>query len=71
MPIESRRPERAVLDPDGEPVCLAAGTRAGGEYHCPGCGYGITVTRMLPECPMCRGREWEEAATSPYGLSRR
>lgn len=37
----------------------AAGTAARGEFHCSGCGYGITVHRVLPTCPMCRGGEWQ------------
>ncbi|HYK06571.1 MAG TPA: hypothetical protein VEW11_02265 [Gaiellaceae bacterium] len=45
---------------------LEAGSRASGEYHCADCGYGVTVRQLLPVCPMCRGRSWEDAATSPF-----
>jgi hypothetical protein len=37
---------------------LDAGTAARGEFHCADCGYGITVRRTLPTCPMCQGGEW-------------
>jgi hypothetical protein len=64
--IESRRSEGAVLRPDGIPDFLVAGHLAAGEFRCADCGYGISVRRMLPQCPMCRGSQWEEPATSPY-----
>ena len=67
MQIESRRSEGSQLGVDGIPDFLAAGQAAAGEFHCAACGYGISVRRVLPECPMCRGTQWEEPATSPYG----
>ena len=66
MQIEPRRSNGAALDVDGIPVFLEAGSRASGEYHCADCGYGVTVRQLLPVCPMCRGRSWEDAATSPF-----
>ena len=66
MQIEPRHSEGAALDDDGVPGFVNAGTRAVGEYHCADCGYGVTVRRLLPVCPMCRGRSWEDAATSPF-----
>lgn len=69
MQIESRRSEGASPGGDGIPGGGEAGARAAGEYRCAECGYGVTVRAVLPECPMCRGREWEEAATSSYGRS--
>ncbi len=44
----------------------AAGQLAKGEYRCSECGYGVTVHRELPLCPMCGGRAWEQAAWSPF-----
>ena len=35
------------------------------EYHCTGCGYGVTVHGTLPTCPMCAETTWEQAAWSP------
>lgn len=64
MQLES---EGAALAVEGDPVFLSAGSDAVGEFHCAECGYGITVRRVLPECPMCRGVQWEEPFTSPYG----
>jgi hypothetical protein len=42
-----------------------AGQSAKGEYHCSECGYGVTVVRELPVCPMCRGTTWEQSTWSP------
>lgn len=36
-----------------------------GEFHCSQCGYGVTVYRTLPVCPMCAGTAWEQAPWSP------
>ena len=69
MQIEPRS-VGATADADGLPLFLAAGSRALGEFRCAECGYGVVVRQVLPECPMCRGRSWEEPATSPYGRSR-
>jgi hypothetical protein len=67
--IESRRSEGAALGTRGDPVFLSAGADAWGDYLCAECGYGISVRHVLPQCPMCRGLEWEERMTSPYGRS--
>jgi len=34
---------------------LAAGAPAVGEFRCSECGYGVSVYRALPICPMCGG----------------
>ena len=44
----------------------AAGSPARGVYHCTDCGYGVTVYRSLPTCPMCQGVDWERAPWRPY-----
>lgn len=44
----------------------ASGEVAKGEFHCSECGYGVTVHRALPLCPMCGGTSWEQAAWSPF-----
>jgi predicted Zn-ribbon and HTH transcriptional regulator len=38
---------------------LAAGDAAVGEFRCSECGYGVSVYRVLPRCPMCSGTSWE------------
>jgi len=43
-----------------------AGGRAKGEFRCEGCGYGVTVYRSLPVCPMCHGTAWERVPWRPY-----
>jgi hypothetical protein len=48
----------AIIHSAGARASLVAGTAARGEFHCSECGYGITVHRALPTCPMCRGTEW-------------
>jgi rubrerythrin len=44
----------------------AAGQIVKGEYHCSDCGYGVTIVRALPPCPMCRGTSWEQSEWSPF-----
>jgi hypothetical protein len=60
------------LDTPVEHAGWVTGARAKGEFRCMGCGYGVTVYRELPVCPMCRGESWERVAWRPYsrGLSR-
>jgi hypothetical protein len=66
MQVESERSERAVFSRGSrEPVVLAAGGVASGEFRCAECGYGVIVRSVLPACPMCRGLVWEEPAASP------
>jgi hypothetical protein len=55
----------APLEDDEYVELLAAGTSSKGEFHCAACGYGVTITRSLPTCPMCAGGSWQRAAWSP------
>ena len=68
--IEPRSIEGEVPGGDGLPTFFAAGRPALGEFRCADCGYGVVVKRVLPECPMCRGRAWEDPVTSPSMRSR-
>jgi hypothetical protein len=43
-----------------------AGVSVKGEFHCSTCGYGVTVFRQLPLCPMCGCESWEQTAWSPF-----
>lgn len=47
----------------------AAGQSVKGEFHCSECGYGVTIVRALPLCPMCGGKSWEQSAWSPFKRS--
>jgi rubrerythrin len=47
---------------DGWVQFTATGEPAFGEYQCSECGYGVTVSRVLPRCPMCGGTSWEHSA---------
>ena len=47
----------------------AAGQSVKGEFHCSDCGYGVTIVRALPPCPMCGGKSWEHTAWSPFTRS--
>ncbi len=40
-----------------------------GEFHCSDCGYGVTIVRSLPLCPMCGGSSWEQTPWSPFRRS--
>jgi rubrerythrin len=37
-----------------------------GEFHCAECGYGVTIVRALPLCPMCGGTSWEQTSWHPF-----
>jgi lipopolysaccharide biosynthesis regulator YciM len=32
-----------------------------GDFRCMDCGYGVSVVRALPHCPMCGASAWEPA----------
>jgi hypothetical protein len=44
----------------------SAGESVKGEFHCSECGYGVTIVRVLPLCPMCGGESWEQSPWSPF-----
>jgi rubrerythrin len=46
------------------------GDEVKGAFHCADCGYGVTVYRQLPVCPMCSGTTWEQAPWSPLSRAR-
>ncbi len=52
-------------EPDGFVEFWSTGSAVKGEFHCSDCGYGVTVYRELPLCPMCGGTTWEQSAWSP------
>jgi hypothetical protein len=53
---------------DGDEIVFsAAGDHGKGEFRCAECGYGITVYRELPVCPMCACTVWEAAMWAPFG----
>jgi rubrerythrin len=68
--VEPRSTETEVPGGDGLPTFFSAGSAGFGEFRCTECGYGIVARRLLPACPMCRGRSWEDPLTSPVGRSR-
>jgi len=49
---------------------LAAGQQVKGEFHCVDCGYGVTVHKELPRCPMCGNDAWEQSAWTPFARAR-
>jgi hypothetical protein len=52
---------------DGDEILFsAAGDHVKGEFRCSECGYGITVCRELPRCPMCGCQVWEAASWRPF-----
>lgn len=64
MPDRVEEPDREQGDDFVE--FLAAGVLTVGEFHCAGCGYGVTVHGTLPTCPMCSASTWEQSAWSPF-----
>jgi rubrerythrin len=49
---------------------LLTGVQVKGEFHCSECGYGVTVSRELPTCPMCGNDSWEQTSWSPFARAR-
>jgi rubrerythrin len=45
------------------------GAHVKGEFHCSECGYGVTIHRALPVCPMCGGESWEQTSWHPFSRS--
>ena len=56
--------------PDDYVEFWAAGQAVKGEFHCSACGYGVTIVRALPVCPMCGGTSWEQSPWSPFTRAR-
>ena len=48
---------------------VSAGTHVKGEFQCSECGYGVTIYRELPVCPMCGNGSWEQSTWSPFTRS--
>jgi rubredoxin len=71
--------ERVVMQQAGFPRSApdeyvqfwSTGSRAKGEFNCSECGYGVTIHRELPRCPMCGGGAWEQVDWSPFTRERR
>jgi rubrerythrin len=61
-----RESTTSQVGPDEFVEFFAAGQSVKGEYHCSDCGYGVTIVRALPLCPMCGGTAWEQSAWSPF-----
>jgi Zn finger protein HypA/HybF involved in hydrogenase expression len=49
---------------------FVTGDPAAGEFRCSECGYGVTVSRVLPRCPMCGGEGWETYSPNKLLISR-
>ena len=58
--------ETTRATPDEFVEFWVAGVSVKGEFHCSECGYGVTIVRALPLCPMCGGTSWEQAPWSPF-----
>ena len=62
--------EREVEADVGFVAFFRMGDGVKGEFHCSECGYGVTIFRTLPRCPMCGGQTWEQRAWSPFRATR-
>jgi hypothetical protein len=61
-------PERSpteTLSAAGYVYFHATGDLVAGDFYCSECGYGVSVARELPRCPMCSGTTWERRETTP------
>ncbi len=54
---------------EGFVLFFAAGEPAVGDFRCSTCGYGVSVSRTLPRCPMCRGEAWEAYSPNKWSIS--
>ena len=64
---ERAAPSGAALGPADEYVEFwQAGAVARGLFCCVACGWRLVSAHVLPSCPSCDGRLWEELATSPF-----
>ena len=61
--------KRHVTEPPGYVEFFATGTAVAGAFRCAECGYGVAVRSVLPICPMCGGRTWEESPRGTYARS--
>jgi rubrerythrin len=61
--------QRSGSVPDDFVEFWATGVHAKGEFHCSACGYGVTIHRELPVCPMCGGESWEQTSWHPFSRS--
>jgi rubrerythrin len=61
--LEERRSARAAED---YVEFWSTGAHVKGEFHCSECGYGVTINRALPLCPMCGGESWEQTSWHPF-----
>jgi hypothetical protein len=43
-----------------------SGAHATGEFHCSECGHVVTVSHVLPRCPTCDGKSWEQSEWHPF-----
>jgi rubrerythrin len=59
-----------TTEPEGFVQFWSTGQAVKGEFHCAECGYGVTVYRALPTCPMCSGSTWEQVPWSPMTRAR-
>ena len=62
--------ETSQRAPDDYVEFWTAGQAVKGEFHCSACGYGVTIVRALPVCPMCGGTSWEQSPWSPFTRAR-
>lgn len=57
---------RSIAEESGGYITFrTTGETVKGAFHCAECGYGVTVYRALPACPMCGGTSWEQVPWSP------
>ena len=61
--------QRLALRPEEYVEFWSTGVHVTGEFHCSECGYGVTIHRELPVCPMCGGESWEQSAWHPFSRS--
>jgi hypothetical protein len=54
-----------AADGSSKAILFAAGDHCKGEFRCADCGYGVTICRDLPPCPMCGCESWRSVSWAP------
>ena len=65
--VESGLPHE---DSDEFVAFTQSGAPATGEFHCSECGHVVTVSHVLPRCPVCGSGSWEQSEWHPFTRTR-
>lgn len=70
MSIQEQGSDAGTGEAAAHVVLAVSGETAAGAFRCAECGYGVTVRRVLPLCPMCGGTAWQHSSWRPFTRGR-